>query len=179
MSSFLQKKHSKQVAVLSEKIFTQLKKIHHLGNTELEWLKNAALLHDIGWINGRNAHHKRSRNMIIKCPYLPFTKSQRLIIALISRYHRGSLPRDTHKYFRNLNPVLKNKVCWLAGILKISDGLDRTHLGTIKDIKCRITKNQIEVGLTPKIISAKDRITGLKKADILERYSGRKISILS
>jgi len=115
--------------------------------------------------------------MIIRCPYLPFTKSQRLMIALISRYHRGSLPKNTHKYFRDLDPALKNRVCWLAGILKISDGLDRTHLGSIKNINCRITKNKITLSLTPKQIPAEDRITGLKKADLLEKYSGKRIAI--
>ena len=175
MLSSIGKKHPKQVAMLSEKIFIQLRNIHCLKDKELGWLKHAALLHDIGWINGRNKHHKRSRDMIIKCPYLPFTKDERLIIALIARYHRGKMPQDNHKYFKNLNKELKNKICWLAGILKLADGLDRTHLGIIKDIKCTFTKNIIVLNLTPKNIPTEDRIAGLKKADLFKKLSGKRL----
>jgi exopolyphosphatase/guanosine-5'-triphosphate,3'-diphosphate pyrophosphatase len=179
MLSLIQKSHSEQVVLLSEKIFNCLRNIHRLKNNELSWLKNAALLHDIGWVNGRAKHHKRSRDMIIKCPYLPFTNKQRLIIALISRYHRGSLPKDTHKYFKDLSPASKNKICWLAGILKLADGFDRTHLAAINNIKCKVSKRKITLSLIPKQISPQDKVSGLKKRDILEKISGRKIDILS
>jgi len=177
MPSLTEKRHSNQVTVLSETLFNQLKSIHHLGEKELDWLKKAAVLHDIGWIGGGKKHHKRSRDMILKYPYLPFSGEERLVIALIARYHRGSSPKNTHRYFKDLAPALKNRVAWLSAILRISDGLDRTHLGSIKNIRCRLTKNRIALILIPKSIPIEDRISGLDKADMLEKYSERKIII--
>ncbi len=52
-------------------IFDQLQ-IFGLGPQERLWLQYGALLHDIGWIEGRQGHHKTSLRLILAEPSLPF-----------------------------------------------------------------------------------------------------------
>ena len=36
----------------------------------------------------------------------------------------------------------------LAGILRVADGLDRTHLSEVKDIECKITDSEVIMRLS-------------------------------
>lgn len=51
-------KHNQQVVNLSLKLFDELETLHKLGDKEKFWLHNAAILHDIGLIEGPKGHHK-------------------------------------------------------------------------------------------------------------------------
>ncbi len=64
--------HTHQVARLSLRLFDQLQPLHDLSGKERDWLHYAALLHDIGWIEGWKDHHKVSLRIILDTPLLPF-----------------------------------------------------------------------------------------------------------
>ena len=60
-----EEEHTHQVARLSLRLFDELEPLHRLGPKERFWLRCGALLHDIGWIEGRKGHHKTSLQLIL------------------------------------------------------------------------------------------------------------------
>jgi len=135
--------HTHQVTKLALKLFDELQPLHNLGNQERFWLHAAGLLHDIGWIEGQKGHHKTALRTILSAKSLPYGNRERLIIGSIARYHRGALPKKKHSHFAALKPPQRRMVSILAAILRVADGLDRTHQNLIKDLSCEITPEKI------------------------------------
>jgi exopolyphosphatase/guanosine-5'-triphosphate,3'-diphosphate pyrophosphatase len=130
-------KHGRQVADLALKIFDQTEKLHHLTIVEREYLEVAALLHEIGLAISHALHHRHSYYIIKNAELMGFTENEKEIIANVARYHRKSHPKLKHEGFRPLSPEDQKLVSKLAAILRIADGLDRTHSGKITDVAVR------------------------------------------
>jgi len=60
------------------------------------------------------------------------------MVGLIARYHRKSLPQDSHKYYSELDDRSKLKVRELAALLRFADGLDRAHQSSIEQVDCQV-----------------------------------------
>jgi len=166
--------HSEQVTVLAQILFDKLQKIHPFGAKERFLLTCAGLLHDIGWIEGQQKHHKRAMNMILEDRTLPFTRHQREVVALIARYHRKVLPQKTHPVYAQLPVQDQQTVEILAGILRIADGLDRSHMSAVKDIDLKISSGHIEFCCKTEGKVLSEMYAAQKKADLFERNTGFK-----
>jgi len=169
--------HTHQVTRLAIALFDQLKDLHGMGTRERLWLQYGAILHDIGWIDGRQSHHKRSLSLIIADPRLPFERRERTIIGLIARYHRGALPDSGHKYFSNLDSEDRRLVRVLAGILRVADGLDRSHRSRIQTARCEPSKRSIAILCEANEPADEEEEAAKKKADLLESIWGRNCEI--
>lgn len=137
--------HSHQVTRLALRLFDELQPLHRLGVEERFWLECGALLHDIGWVEGQQKHHKTALRIILSTPRLPFRTNERFIIGAIARYHRKALPSEKHDHFAALRPAERRVVRITAGILRVADGLDRTHRSLVRDLTCRISPGQIAI----------------------------------
>ncbi len=140
-----EKQHTHQVEKLSLQLFDGLSELHRLGSKEKLLLRYGAILHDIGWIEGRKGHHKVALKIIMDDNALPFNLRDKSIIALLTRYHRKALPKEQHTYFRDLNTKDRNIVRKLAGILRVADGLDRSHECRVKSISCGVDRAQVKM----------------------------------
>ena len=119
--------HAFQVCAVCLDLFDVLRDIHGLGAPERRLLATAALLHDTGWSTRPDAHHKGSRDIIMKTKLPGFPVRERRILACLARYHRGTHPKPSHKVYSDLDRGARDLVGRLAAILRIADGLDRTH----------------------------------------------------
>lgn len=135
-----EKQHSQHVALLSMRIFDQTKKLHVLGKREREYLEAAAILHEIGLFVSHVQHHWHSYYLIRNGELLGFTENEKAIIANVARYHRKSHPKYKHEGYQNLSAEDQEVVTKLASILRIADGLDRTHASLITDVLCKLSK---------------------------------------
>ncbi len=169
--------HARQVMRLSAEIFEGLKALHGLGMREGVYLRVAAFLHDIGWAYGREGHHKASRDMILKDRTLLLDGRERVLVALIARYHRGSLPDDTHKIFKGLALHAKEAVGVLAACLRIADGLDRSHRSAVENVRVSVGEKRITVNiLSRKNMDVAREISAARaKAGLLENIFGRTV----
>lgn len=165
--------HSEQVTRLAQQLFKALASAHHLGRQELFLLTCAAILHDIGYTAGVKAHHKTAMEMILQDTTMPLDKSQRQIVALLARYHRKSPPTADHSIYPDLSDADQAIVRWLSGILRIADGLDRSHMSLVKELSVMHTRNAVEIhckadgsSLTAELAAAE------KKADLLADILG-------
>jgi exopolyphosphatase/guanosine-5'-triphosphate,3'-diphosphate pyrophosphatase len=135
--------HTQQVTKLALKIFDSTIDLHHLGYPERFILLCSSLLHDVGWVDGWKNHHKATLRIILSAPILRLSAKERLLIGSIARYHRGALPLAKHDHYAAINPVDKEKVLMLAGILRLADGLDASHQQRITQLMVETTKKKV------------------------------------
>ena len=119
--------HAQQVARLAISIFDQTRSVHGLGEREREWLEFGALLHDIGSHISYERHHRHSYYLIKNGGLRGFEPDEIEVIGLIARYHRQAPPKKTHDGYADLSPKLRRTVKRLAAMVRLAEGLDRSH----------------------------------------------------
>jgi exopolyphosphatase / guanosine-5'-triphosphate,3'-diphosphate pyrophosphatase len=158
--------HAIQVTRLALRLFDDLQPLHGMGNTERIWLRAAAMLHDVGKREDPKEHHKLALEIIVNSASLPFRAEERIIIGLTARYHRGSLPKSDHKYYRDLDDDTRLYVCKLACLLRLADGLDKGHSDLVEDLRCGIRRRRVIVRIVGR--EAPDMSVVFSKADLFE-----------
>ncbi len=167
--------HAVQVSRISLKLFDALQPLHRMGNTERLWLKTAALFHDIGKIYGNKMHHKSARKIIHDMPGLPFRKKERLIIAIVARYHRGKFPDMSQKDFRNLDKDARKYVLRLAALLRLADGFCDKSCDSPEGFSLLLGRKKVAVFFKKKFHLNLDKAA--RKAKLFEQVFNRKIVI--
>ncbi len=167
--------HAKQVTKLALIIFDDLKKLHKMSANEKFLLHCGSLLHDIGWINGQKAHHKTALNLIVNAANLPFDLQQRTMIGLIARYHRKALPETSHKYFCDLKESQRHVISSLASILRVADGLDRSHMNLINDLHCTFDDDKITIKLFTNGSAEPEISSASKKSDLMQQLFNKEV----
>jgi exopolyphosphatase/pppGpp-phosphohydrolase len=169
--------HTCQVTHLALSLFDQLSGLHRLGSEEKFWLESAAILHDIGWVDGWRGHHKSSLRIILQTSMLPFTNRERLAIGSIARYHRKALPAEQHDHFNALSFHDRQMVKILSAILRVSDGLDTTHQGLVKAVTAKVTTRKIDITCLVQLPITEEPKMALKKADLMELVFNKRVAI--
>lgn len=123
--------HAAQIARLCGWLFDATRGAHGLTDREREWLEYAALLHDIGVHISYEAHHKHSFYLIRHGDLRGFEPQEVDIIALIARYHRRATPKKSHDGYSDLTRAQQRVVQSLAAMLRLSEGLDRSHAQSV------------------------------------------------
>jgi exopolyphosphatase/guanosine-5'-triphosphate,3'-diphosphate pyrophosphatase len=127
--------HAQQVARLATALFDQTRSLHGLTDREREWLEFAALLHDVGVHISYERHHRHSYYLVKNGDLRGFEPDEIETIALIARYHRQATPKRRHEGFRDLSRTRRQVVSALAAMLRLAEGLDRSHAQTVTAIE--------------------------------------------
>lgn len=126
--------HAQQVARLAVSIFDQTRSVHGLTDKEREWLEYAALLHDIGVHISYERHHRHSYYLIKNGDLRGFDPAEIEVIGLVARYHRQATPKRSHDGYGDLGGAARRTVRVLAAILRLAEGLDRSHAQALSGI---------------------------------------------
>jgi len=169
--------HVTHVARLTLRLFDGLKDLHTYGKNDRFLLQCAAILHDIGWVEGWRNHHKTALRIILETPLLPFSNQERLLIGSIARYHRKALPIISHDHFAALTIEDRKRVQVLASFLRLADGLDRTHCGKIRDVDCKIVKDKIKIKCISAFPAREELEGGIEKSDLLSLVFDKEVFI--
>ena len=158
-------------------LFDQLRPLHGYGPAARRLLEIAGRLHDIGWsrvVSGK--HHKWSGAMILDSRIPGLDPRGRLTCALVARYHTKALPDvSRHRRFASLSSGTRKKVQWLAGILRVADGLDSTHNLVVKQVHCEISPKRIVLRMETTGNCLREAERARQKQDLLARMTGREI----
>lgn len=127
-----EEEHSRQDARLAVRLFDLTGDLHHLDDEHRDLLYCAGLLHDIGYAEGYAGHHKTAYRLIMAGDLPGLSERQKRIVANVARYHRGSQPALSHEGFAALDAEEREVVTMLAAILRLADGLDRTHRDAVR-----------------------------------------------
>lgn len=132
--------HGRRVAEFARELFRATQELHGLDalwGGVLDW---AALLHDVGWVGGQRAHHKRSARMIRqnRVPGQDVPANLRAYAALVARYHRRRDPSRRQRRFAALDAAEQRAVRQLAALLRLADALDYSHTGAVGKLEARL-----------------------------------------
>ncbi len=135
--------HHHHTAFLSLRLFDELfrLKAHSYTERERELLEYGALLHDIGAFLSHSNHQKHAYYLIRNSDLLGFDDTEIDIIANVALYHRKGLPRKRHPNLDGLSRSERRVVSVLAAILRVAEGIDRSHLSLVQDIRLDIARS--------------------------------------
>jgi exopolyphosphatase/guanosine-5'-triphosphate,3'-diphosphate pyrophosphatase len=141
-------RHAEHVALFAQQIFRELRHLHNLEPKHELLLRVAAILHEVGMFVNAREHHKHSMYLILNTELFGISTEDRIIVALLARYHRRYNPESNHPHFSELSREERMVVFKLAAILRVADSLDRSHSQRIKTIHLRPQGNRLSI-LTP------------------------------
>ncbi len=169
--------HGRHVADLAIEIYDALAGLHGLEENSRELLEAAALLHDIGYYISHTSHHKHSQYLIQHGEALGFTNEEIAVVANVARYHRKSHPRNRHPAFAALREADKVRVRVLSAILRVADGLDRTHKQVVEGVDVRHDDGEIGFALRcrPGTVPSFELWSATRKKDLMEEVFKRRV----
>jgi exopolyphosphatase / guanosine-5'-triphosphate,3'-diphosphate pyrophosphatase len=138
-------RHCEHVARLATEMFDALRDAYALPQAGGDILRAAALLHDIGYLINHERHHKHAYHLIMHGDLHGFSAHEIQLIANVARYHRGAVPKKAHANFARLDRRERRLVRQLAGILRVADGLDRTHGQAVQRVRCRMGDGWVRI----------------------------------
>lgn len=180
--------HSKHVARMALSIFDQLAAIEKAENgnppfwasdESRQLLEAAALLRDVGYFINYTGHHKHSYHLIVHSELPGFSPRDLDLIGNIARYHRKARPKKKHVPYRNLEAADKPVVRALAAILRIADGLDRTHTQLVKSISLTRSEHRYTLIASGQSDLTADLWGAQRKSDVFEREFNLPIEIVA
>jgi exopolyphosphatase/guanosine-5'-triphosphate,3'-diphosphate pyrophosphatase len=172
-----EERHALQVADLAEKMFDQLAPAFDLERHLRTLLSAAALLHDVGYHISHESHHKHSFYLIKHSEITGFSENEKLVIANTARYHRGSLPKDSHSDFMKLPEKDRRTVTELGAILRIAEGLDHGYENRIKDVKFKRGAQRMHLTLVSGENCAAELKAVERKKDLFEAAFNTKLEV--
>ncbi len=137
--------HSRHVTKIALILFDSLQADLNLNNKDRELLEYAALLHDIGYHIAHTAHHKHALYLIRNASLKGFTQNEIEVMAHVARYHRRSTPKKRHTEFSELTEFIKSRIKRLSAILRVADGLDRSHYQNVQNLNVEVTDTTIDI----------------------------------
>jgi putative phosphoesterase len=171
--------HAHQVTRLSIDLFDALRRLHRLGPQPRRWLRYAAILHDVGWIEGGKGHNKASLRIIESARDLGLATRERSIVGCVARYHRGPIPKERHRIYASLAARDQRVVRRLAAILRLADGLDRTHRNVVAQVSAKVTSGTVRVSCRVRGPAEEELRFAEEKGQLLEEEFGRDLVIAS
>ncbi len=169
------RKHAEQAKRLAIQIFDQLQPFHHLTAIDRELLGYAALLHDIGYHISYDRHHHHGYYLIKNMSMDGFQEEEINLLAHTVRYHRRSLPKNSHSEFICLEQSVRHRICWLASILRVADALDRTRFSVVKSIRISKRSEKLLFQLKTGNDSEYEVWEAIRKSDLLTKMTGLEV----
>jgi exopolyphosphatase/guanosine-5'-triphosphate,3'-diphosphate pyrophosphatase len=138
----------------------------------------AGLLHDIGYVEGYWGHHKTAYRLIMKANLPELTEREKRIVANVARYHRGAQPKMSHKGFAALPQEDRDVVTALGAILRLADGLDRSHTDAVQGMDAWLEGDQLTIWVDCPFGCGSETWAGQKKGRFLGDVFGIQVRVL-
>ncbi len=98
-------------------------------------------------------------------------------MANVARYHRRSIPRKRHKRYRKMDKSLQERVRKLSGILRVADGLDRSHYQNVRKLEIIKEEDTITLHITTEGDPQLEIWGAMRKSYLFEQITGRTLQI--
>lgn len=167
--------HAEQVCRLALSMFDQTAELHGLGGRERFLLQCGAVLHDIGLAAGAGGHHRRACEMILAAGDTGLDEHDRLMAALLARYHRKAPPGPGDGMFEGLGEDDRAALGFLAGILRVADGLDRTRARVVSSVVVCAEAGTLRLRCRVRGPAREEMCHGARKGDLLEAVTGLRL----
>ena len=169
--------HHRTVTRLALRIFDDLQPLHRMSPHDRVLLGCAGMLHDIGWLHGAKRHNARSARMIFSDESLPLDITDRITTGLVALTHRGRVQVDDHPFFTLLPQGAQVTILQLAAILRIADGLDLLHAGSVEEVRCTIGDREVTCEVISLADVTREKERAQSRSDLFVRVYGREVVI--
>ena len=138
------RKRAETLEQIALTIFDSMKKQHGLGKRERLLLQIAAILHDCGKYISLIELAECSYHIIKSTEMIGLSELEREIIANVVKYNHSEFP-----YFEGIrNDLGIDEAAYLTitkltAILRVANGLDRSHRQKFKNIKATVKDNEL------------------------------------
>jgi exopolyphosphatase/guanosine-5'-triphosphate,3'-diphosphate pyrophosphatase len=170
-------RHCDQVARLALQLFDALCEPLEVPASGRDILEAAALVHDVGYLINHSKHHKHAYHLIMHGDLRGFSPGEVEMIANVARYHRRALPKTSHTNFAALDKNDRRLVRQLAGILRVADGLDRTHGQVIQRLTAEVDDDVVRVTVEAETNPQVEIADGLRKSPLFQQTFGVDLAI--
>lgn len=139
--------HAHTVTRLALELFdsAQALGIYEFEKGERELLEYGATLHDIGKFLSYDNHQAHAYHIIKESSLPGFQPEEIEIIANLAYFHRKGTPKKKHPNLAGLEKSSLRSVRILAALLRIAEGLDRSHTGIISHVRFYIASTDTVV----------------------------------
>ena len=166
--------HPEHVAKLALALYDGLREAHRLPPAMRELLHYAALLHDVGSVIGYDLHAEHAGYIIRHGHLRGFTAEEIAIVAAVARYHGKGRPRKRDAAIDAMPKSVRRSVRWLAAILRIAEGLDRSHYQLIRQVRVARRGERWAILLTARRDAKLELWAARRRLDLLAEMLGRR-----
>ncbi len=141
------RKRAETLESITMTIFDSMKKVHGLGNRERLYLRIAALLHDCGkYISmmdiGENSYH-----IVMATEIIGLSHMEREIVANVVRYNHSPFVYYNNMQSKGMTTEGYLTIAKLTAILKVANGLDRSHKQKLKGVRAVLKEEELVLTL--------------------------------
>ena len=169
--------HARHVARMALVLFDATEPLHERGEHERELLEYAAVLRDVGYAISRRGHHKHSLYVIKNADLRGFAPDEVAVIANVARYHRAGLPGEQHADYARLSEADRRLVNELAALLRLANGLDRSHFQNVTHLDVVLTAETLRLRVQTKADPQLDVWAARRGASLFRRTFGRHVVV--
>lgn len=173
--------HAWHIVRLSHRLYDELRRLgyHPYGSKARELLEYGALVHDIGCFLSHTNHQRHAYYLVRHSDLLGFTDEEIAIIANMAFYHRKGWPKKKHENMQSVSRQARQVILVLSAILRVAEGLDRSHLALVQDVRFTSASNPDRLILT--LISEADcqlELWGVEtNRDLFEKVFGKRLEL--
>ena len=139
------KKRGETLEKIALTIFDSMKKVHGLGARERLLLRLATLLHDCGKYISMVNLGECSYSIIMATEMIGLSHMEREIVANVVKFNHEEFEYYDVAKASTLDPEAYLKIAKLTAILRIANGLDRSHKQKFKDVKSVLKENVLTI----------------------------------
>lgn len=137
------RKRSETLEKIALTIFDSMKKVHGLGRRERLLLQLATLMHDCGKYINMSDLAECCYNIIASTEMIGLSHKEREMVARVVKYNHTEFPY----YKGHMNTMFEKQeylvVAKLTAILRVANGLDRSHRQKFRNIKARLAEDEL------------------------------------
>jgi exopolyphosphatase/guanosine-5'-triphosphate,3'-diphosphate pyrophosphatase len=171
--------HAHQVARFATAIFDDTAALHGLSPVDRELLEHASWLHDIGEHIAVDNHDRHTAYLIEHGRLRGFPPEEVVMMASIGRFHRRGTPKPSaYEPMRQLSDDERERVLRLVAILRVADGLDRSHNDAVDVVTARVKSDRVELVVEGSEDTDLERWGVRRKRGLFEKVFGLPIQIV-
>jgi len=166
--------HPAHVAKLALALYDGLQRAHGLPPAARDLLHYAALLHDVGSVVGYDGHAEHSGYIVRNGNLRGLSAEEVRVIAGVARYHGKGRPRKRDPEIAALPKPQREIVRWLAAILRIAEGLDRSHYQLIRNLRVERRPGRLAIFVSAKRDAQLELWAARRRSGLLAELLGRR-----
>jgi exopolyphosphatase/guanosine-5'-triphosphate,3'-diphosphate pyrophosphatase len=171
-------RHCEHVGKLALQVFDGIRTRYALPAVGRDVLQAAALLHDIGYLISHSKHHKHTYHLIMHGDLPGFSPHEVELIANVARYHRRAFPKKSHENLVRISKEDRRLIGRLSGVLRIADGLDRTHSQSVASVKPRLLRGRLRLDIEATVNPEVELADADRKSDLFKRAFDTELELI-